>query len=516
MVLSAWAAQTVSAQTQSRKLSLGKIAGYAPASKVTDHNAIDLDQKYMEVHLGLATADEFINAKQIYEEGGNSKSYAEITLDNNLVSAIPKKSKVTGKTSGGAEVTGTVYKDADSGQKILKVQYDTSETQATHVTCRVGGLQNEDNGAMYDGCLKDIGSVSVTVGETTTPLSYAYDPLTANKNGRTLQGFSTAVQEKMIDCSPGCPFPDAAMYREYYGVPDYGDQWITAAFNGQATQFTRGNADFAKYSFIGKGEAIKKGSAYMNVFMYVIREFEDAVVDCKTECDTGVNCNDDPVHAWDEGVAFYAGSLEGEDGETDGKLLHALADKRCQNYGTCGPDSDSAESETSFVNHELIKLFGTGRDQLLGGKCGAAKPTLRAIVELMYIPLIQGVLRYAYKVDKLSGGEKEKAEGAVFTAAVLPRIHNASPTVAATIYDNMMVDAPSTSFADVKSGFESVYSELKITCAQVGGLISADGSFYEGAEPCNDGRGISFESSAGCKGIIVAAMATVGVIASLI
>ena len=80
---------------------------------------------------------------------------------------------------------------------------------------------------------------------------------------------------------------------------------------------------------------IKKGTAYMTIWMYVIREMEDALDDCKEAC-TIEDCNDDPVHAWDEGVAFYTGSLEGSDGSGSGKLAYALADKRCANFKTCG------------------------------------------------------------------------------------------------------------------------------------------------------------------------------------
>ena len=60
--------------------------------------------------------------------------------------------------------------------------------------------------------------------------------------------------------------------------------------------------------------------------MYVLREFEDAIDDC----DVGsIDNNYGSAHAWDEGVAFYTGSLEGQDGSGSGQMLHALADKRC-------------------------------------------------------------------------------------------------------------------------------------------------------------------------------------------
>ena len=278
--------------------------------------------------------------------------------------------------------------------------------------------------------------------------------------------------------------------------------WVTAAFDGTATNFPsgRGNADFSSYSLTGRAECAKKGTAYINIFMYVIREFEDALDDCKSNC---INCNDDPVHAWDEGVAFYAGSLEGEDGIPSGKLLHQLADKRCANFDTC----TDLEKTKSKVNSELLNLFNVGQGQLQAGMCEEARITKNKVADIMYIPLIQGTLRYAYKVDKLSGGEKEKAEGAVFAAAVLPRIHAADTDAAATIYDNMRVGASSTDHKAVKKAFEKTYEALNIQCSDVGGLLDKTGSaYYDGMAPCKDkGSGVG---KGGIVGIVFGSAAS--------
>merc|ERR1712115_67322 len=103
----------------------------------------------------------------------------------------------------------------------------------------------------------------------------------------------------------------------------------------------------------------------------------------------------------------------------------------------------------------------------------------------MYIPLIQGTLRYAYFLETGDRNEKQRAEGAVFSASVLPRIHAASPSAAATIDRNMSIMATTTSFSAVKSAFESVYADLGITCRKVGGIVTADGNYVEGGAPCN-------------------------------
>mmetsp|Transcript_6674 Transcript_6674/g.8862 ORF Transcript_6674/g.8862 Transcript_6674/m.8862 type:complete len:123 (+) Transcript_6674:910-1278(+) len=112
-------------------------------------------------------------------------------------------------------------------------------------------------------------------------------------------------------------------------------------------------------------EAFKKGTAYMSVWMYVIRELEDAIDDCNVECT--FDCNEDAVHAWDEAVAFYAGSEEGSDGSGDGALLYSLADKRCQNFKTCGSNGDSVDG-TAKVNLEIYAQFAAGQMNLNLGK----------------------------------------------------------------------------------------------------------------------------------------------------
>jgi len=117
----------------------------------------------------------------------------------------------------------------------------------------------------------------------------------------------------------------------------------------------------------------------------------------------------------------------------------------------------------------------------------------------MYIPLIQGALCYAFKVGGLGEGEKSQAEAAVFAASVLPHVHAVNEVAGEIIYKNMKVGATSVSFDHVKAAFESVYSDMGISCADVGGLWNdATGTYYEGMEPCdaqNDMRCSNFSSS---------------------
>jgi len=450
-----------------RKLSYEFIAGYRPDSQVTDHNAIDLDQSLIGKFAGEQTGDSFQLAKAVYEQGGNSKSYAKLKLTD-LTGSFPTLNdgdKFTGKNTDGIDVVGKVYKSSKSKPNgEIWLQYQTSDDQENYVGCQVGGISVSYQNTK--GCFTASGTITENDGGS--EYTYTYNVNEDNDNGRTIQGFSTAVQSKMLEDCKGCPYVDAQYYFNYYGNPNYGDMWVQAALSGGKTDFKsgRGNADFSEYDFSGRAECVKKGTAYMNVFMYVIREFEDALDDCVKEC---IYCNDDPVHAWDEGVAFYAGSLEGETGEGGGELLHQLADKRCKDYNTC-----IEGSTVSTVNTELQALFNVGKGELQIGKCAAARVTKSKVADLMYIPLVQGTMRYAYKVDVLGLNlEKEKAEGAVFAASVLPRIFAANEDAANTIYDNMRVGASSTNYKAVRDAFESVYGDLRITCGDIGGLVDS-------------------------------------------
>merc|ERR1719311_658901 len=94
----------------------------------------------------------------------------------------------------------------------------------------------------------------------------------------------------------------------------------------------------------------------------------------------------------------------------------------------------------------------------------------------MSIPLVQGSLRYAYKVAEERGGLREKAEGAVFSAAILPRVAACDPAKAWIISNNMKIDATthmSAGFTAVKQAFEATYCCLGINCDDIGGLLKS-------------------------------------------
>ena len=120
-------------------------------------------------------------------------------------------------------------------------------------------------------------------------------------NARTLKGFSTSAQTKMYVGCPGCPYKHYKMFYDYYGDYDYADKWVLAALDGTAdfafASSKHGPSDFASLGNAARVEAVKKGTAYMHVWMYTIREFEDAIDDCSVG---SLDQNYGSVHAWDE------------------------------------------------------------------------------------------------------------------------------------------------------------------------------------------------------------------------
>ena len=449
---------------------------------------------------------------RIYTIGGNSKPYSVLTVPA-LAASLNKGTGVLAQGEDGQPVSGTVYESALVGSNKVSILYDISTVQSQYVGCRVGALPPASQ--VRHGCINI--SYPVNVGGASFMASAV-----EHKNGRHLAGFSTAAQEKMWECNNGCPYEEYRSFYNYYGSHTYADDWVKGALMGSNVAFPngRGSADFSRFNDDAtRIEAAKKGTAYMNVWMYVVREFEDAIGDCENSC---IECNDDPVHAWDEGVAFYTGSLVTPRATVDsegplfegGNLIWTLMDKRCQNFKTCGAKGDMTTG-TAKVNLDLANYFALGQHNLLLGQCEAANEIKDRVVDLMRVGLIQGTIRYAYKVGKLMGDLKEKAEGAVFAAAVLPALHKCSPEAAETVYSNMRLDATSTNFADVKSAFEKNYQCLGITCADVGGLwFDAIDDYYEGAQPCVDASASSLNGGA-VAGIVIAVIVALGLLVVL-
>jgi hypothetical protein len=147
-------------------------------TQVTDHAAIDLDQKAIEEQLALKTSQAFGLANKIYNEGGHSKSYAILTLSAPLTSDVLKGAAIVGKSSAGKEISCKAKDDYPSGSESIEAFYTTTDIQESYMGCQVGGLVTKN----LVGCLAADGTVDVGG----TQYAYTYVPDIDNKNDRTM------------------------------------------------------------------------------------------------------------------------------------------------------------------------------------------------------------------------------------------------------------------------------------------------------------------------------------------
>ena len=171
----------------------------------------------------------------------------------------------------------------------------------------------------------------------------------------------------------------------------------------------------------------------------------------------------------------------------EGVLSFDLADIRCLDFNTCGPDGDSTVGR-SYVNLQIIPLFQQGAMYLKSADCDGARSRKERIVELMTIPLIQATLRYAYLRSLVPTVDRYVGESATLAASVLPMIHACEgdgPQDAEIIYNNLNTGSTVVNFGKVKKAFERNYGCLNITCEEVGGFWDVgENTYRDGAEPC--------------------------------
>ena len=207
-----------------------------------------------------------------------------------------------------------------------------------------------------------------------------------------------------VKCTPHraharCPYATFAQFYNYYGDLDYGDKWVVAALDGTALTFSNEQVSgfapsFSNFAltytntYWARVQAASNGVVFLGVWMYVIRQFEHAIDECST---SSADSNSAAVHEWDVGVAYWVGS------GSRGLSMYGWADTHCQSFGTCGSQGNSI-SGTAKVNLDLLSLYNSGQSLFRDGACSAVRPILTQIIAKMTIPLIQGALKYAYRV----------------------------------------------------------------------------------------------------------------------
>jgi hypothetical protein len=88
-------------------------------------------------------------------------------------------------------------------------------------------------------------------------LAYEYNVNLNNVNALNIQTFSKNADDEMLNCDK-CPKETFKKFDDYYGIPDYGDNLILAAFQGGQTDFRHGNIDFSEAPRASRGGKSKQ------------------------------------------------------------------------------------------------------------------------------------------------------------------------------------------------------------------------------------------------------------------
>jgi hypothetical protein len=232
---------------------------------------------------------------------------------------------------------------------------------------------------------------------------------------------------------------------------------------------------------------MKKGSAYLNVWMEVVRYLNEAVLDCRAGLAD--------ASAVDKAVAYYAGSRSAQE-NSEGVLLYALAEIRAHQMKTGGHLEDKDVGD-AFVNVDIFRQLNSMKTNLLANDpslCDQVEEKKNHIVTMMKVPMVQSIIRYAYIQNKDPPTKQEDldkmiAEGATFAATMLPYIHACESRAAEIIHDHMRLGVVAK-FDEVKKILESTYTCLNITCEHVGGIWNHNDQSYK-TLPCGVSEGRS-------------------------
>jgi len=301
----------------------------------------------------------------------------------------------------------------------------------------------------------DIRDMENTFGTTSANFQVAKSIFENGQNShktsqtRKLAAFSNAAYTDM---------PLYKVHTEYWGDGLFARNFVLNALDNKApfNKIPRNTEDGIR----ALKELVIKGSQLQSVWMYVLREMFEAVESCKN--------SDIPtaLHSWDEGWVFYAGSLQVM--EKSGKLGYALALKRAPQF----------KNRKGEVNDRMLALFESGKSAISQSQCTLAADILQQVERVMTIPVVQGLIRYIYKVRQTGKTSlKEKAECWAFLASVLPRISQCNKAVGDKLRDEFFAFTSNPSIEhtydvdEMVSMVQSTFPCLGIECDDVGNYV---------------------------------------------
>ena len=158
------------------------------------------------------------------------------------------------------------------------------------------------------------------------------------------------------------------------------------------------------------------------------------------------------------GAMFYIGSMEGDDmGSLEkGESMFAFAKELCVEFGTCVDNRDGAAE----INELIVTTMAQVTDIDAANSCKGLNPVIDDILlPAMAVPLVQGLVKYAFHNEKLPKGTDagDLAFGDTISRGVLPLINTVSPDSAEIIRSQMKFQLGAKPVPD---GFKAVSDAL--------------------------------------------------------
>eukprot|EP00533_Pseudo-nitzschia_delicatissima_P016858 CAMPEP_0197265246 /NCGR_PEP_ID=MMETSP1432-20130617/2279_1 /TAXON_ID=44447 /ORGANISM="Pseudo-nitzschia delicatissima, Strain UNC1205" /LENGTH=669 /DNA_ID=CAMNT_0042729973 /DNA_START=29 /DNA_END=2038 /DNA_ORIENTATION=- len=509
------------------------VAGVYPTRSKTARTAskIDLDQAEIERLLALDLLNrkdsKFLDqARRVYEHGMNSGSYAALTLIKNADHKIDLPDRTESVYYNSVEYDPkqhSVYELSVAGMnedfdKHIKGTYRTTSDDLSILTLNVFYPDDSmcDQGHA-DECFAQEGGI---VLEGYGALDYVYDPSMDNYYSSSLKWYTQDEAMRMYYCEEHGNCNKYTQYEHmfnFYGVLDYGNEWIESAFLNKKTHFPRNfktshgyeDVDFGHFSDLARNVFIQTATVALNVFTQINRLMIEFGLDgCKKNSKDfssyGSHLSKDSIIAsWDQAAALYAGSVliapEGSttDSTKTGSLYYHMVGTLAKEFGAMQVD-ETTNQPVSIVNQKIMDAFATGKVAIEQSDCEVGvRSSYFTITNHMKTPWIQGVLKAAFEFsnshyDNKQDREEQGGKAAAYMAALLPNLYECSPEAAEIVMEELSVMWPHGNseklrpdFARVRKALEHQYQCFGVTCDEVGGFINPEtGDYFEETRPC--------------------------------
>jgi len=281
--------------------------------------------------------------------------------------------------------------------------------------------------------------------------------LTKDDEYISLQSLATSPNRRDV-------LPWFTVYNNYFKDATYADTIITDTLQG--------DGKWGEKSADQRSAYITKSAQYSIMSFAVLTCLQMAFDSCLDEdFERG-------LEMWDRAAAYLIGSLEGHrdgGGDTqDGQLIWNLANSMCTHFGTCNSNG------VSIINADIEDLLYAGKGELNSGDCVNFKRSKHRMEHTMFVPIMQGVLRYAIK-NEIHSDTSLKADlaiGEALAISLLPIVAHYDEEAAQRIQDSMVwqhgVKPSRRGAAYVGDALFQVMDDFGLKCEYVGSFGKVD------------------------------------------